>query len=56
MGTVLSLHKVLLDSAAPNRRNRQFKGSEEGRNERSKEVREALADLSVGEGNKSFGQ
>ena len=55
-GAFSSLKKVLVDSATPNRRNSQFKGSEEERNKRSKEANEGVADLSVEEGNKRLGQ
>lgn len=37
-------------------RNRQVKGSEKGRNKRSKEPSKGVADLSVGPGNKRLGQ
>lgn len=56
MGTFPSLWDVLVDTGSPNRRNRQFEGSEEGRNKGSKEASEAVADLSVVDGNKRFGQ
>lgn len=47
---------MLLDGGAPSRKNRQFKDSEERRNQRGKDASKAIADSSVEEGNKRLGQ